>query len=395
MIRKITVKRILCALLLLAVTSAHADLLNSGQRALNAGNYKQALNDLNKYLDRNPNNAEARFSKGLTLVMLKQDDGAIQVFSDLVRDFPELPEPYNNLAVLYARAGRYDEARDALESALVTHPSYATAHENLGDIYAALANAAYNRAIVLDKNNQAVRGKQELVAQLVDLEGSSTPPVKVATVKPRPASSSEPSTRAEERVPAPRVPVTAAQSAPAVPIAAARSPARSTPTATAQPIAPVAAPKPITPAQAPSIYDIPDTFSTEPVLSGGNSSQKATQSLDREDEKGVLARLESWRAAWSNQDPDAYLANYSPNFKPTSGLDRSAWEAQRRTRVVRPRSILIQVLQPKAYADSNGQIRVEFTQIYESNSYSDQVRKRMVMEKVGGSWMILKESVIG
>ncbi len=58
------------------------------------------------------------------------------MFTKLSEDYPELPEPYNNLAVLYAQQKQYDKARTALEMAIRTHPSYAIAYENLGDIYA-------------------------------------------------------------------------------------------------------------------------------------------------------------------------------------------------------------------------------------------------------------------
>ena len=373
-------KRILSVLLLICSTSVFADRLEDAQRALNAGNYKQALNDLNKYLDRNPQNAQALFNKGLALVMLEQDDAAIKVFSDLARDFPELPEPYNNLAVLYARSGRYEEARDALESALVTHPSYATAHENLGDIYAALANAAYNRAIVLDKNNPTVRNKQSLVAQLIDLESTALPQVAVANNK-TPARVPV----AQARQPAPR------QKAPV----ATQAPSRPSTAVAAAPVA--AAPAPVVTSAKPRVassYDVPQTFSTEPVLSG--AAQAAPRgNVSAADKKSLLARVESWRAAWSAKDPDAYLRNYSPNFRPATGVSRATWESQRRTRVVRPRSILIQVLSPQVSSSSDGKAQVEFTQIYESNTYSDQVRKRLVLEKVGNQWLIVKESVIG
>src|SRR3546814_8685917 len=82
------------------------------------------------------------------------------------RDYPQLPEPYNNLAVLYAAQGDYDKARDALQAAIAKHPSYATAHENLGDIYAALAGAAYSKAATLDTADQAVRRKLAVINQL-------------------------------------------------------------------------------------------------------------------------------------------------------------------------------------------------------------------------------------
>lgn len=365
---KFAVKRILSLSLLVFSAAAFADSLDDAQKAINVGNYEQALTDLNKYLDRNPGNAEARFSKGLTLTMLSRDEDAITVFSDLVRDFPELPEPYNNLAVLYARSGRYEEARDALEAALVTHPSYATAHENLGDIYAALANAAYNRAIVLDKGNNDIESKQELVARITGMQ-KTTAPVQVS-------SSARPSAATPR--PAPPAPVrTQPTPAPAVatrPAAPARTPARQA---------------------VPDINDVPDTFSTTPILPGGAAVASNSGKLSSADEKAVLGRLESWRASWSAQNVDQYLANYSPNFDPATGVSRSVWESQRRTRVVRPRSIAIQVLSPRVGQTSGNRAWVEFTQIYESNSYSDQVRKRLEMENVGGQWLIVKESVVG
>jgi tetratricopeptide (TPR) repeat protein len=88
------------------------------------------------------------------------------VFTALTEDYPELPEPYNNLAVLYASQGNYEKAKSALELAIHTHPSYATAHENLGDIYAQLASRAYDRALQLDKTNTAAQTKLAMVKEL-------------------------------------------------------------------------------------------------------------------------------------------------------------------------------------------------------------------------------------
>jgi len=140
--------------------------VEQAQAQLTSGDLQGALNTLNRYLAGAPQDAEARFTRGLVLVKLNKIDEAIKVFAELTRDYPQLPEPYNNLAVLYAQQGDYEKARDALEAALATHPAYATAHENLGDIYAALAGAAYNRAATLDAGNQAVRYKQNLINQL-------------------------------------------------------------------------------------------------------------------------------------------------------------------------------------------------------------------------------------
>ncbi len=111
------------------------------QQLLQQGQANDALKKLDAHLAKNPQDAEARFARGLALVKLNRAKDAIRVFADLTRDYPQLPEPYNNLAVLYAADGNYNKAREALEAALATHPSYATAHENLQPVVAPQAGA--------------------------------------------------------------------------------------------------------------------------------------------------------------------------------------------------------------------------------------------------------------
>jgi tetratricopeptide (TPR) repeat protein len=91
---------------------------------------------------------------------------AIDVFFKLTLDHPELAESHNNLAALHAAAGDYDKARAALEQALRANPNYATAHENLGDVYAVLASQAYARAAKLNPGNSTVGPKIALVRDL-------------------------------------------------------------------------------------------------------------------------------------------------------------------------------------------------------------------------------------
>lgn len=194
--------RILCAsLLCVSFTAALASAaMDEAQALINNGNYVEALNRLDAHLKQVPQDAEARFARGLVLVKLNRTEQAIASFAELTRDYPQLPEPYNNLAVLYAQQGDYEKARDALEAALATHPSYATAHENLGDIYAALASAAYNRALMLDQGNATVRNKLRLMEQMDTLPESvaslppptrseSPPPAVTRAAQPAPASS--------------------------------------------------------------------------------------------------------------------------------------------------------------------------------------------------------------
>jgi tetratricopeptide (TPR) repeat protein len=149
-----------------ALAHAAPPAVEEAQALIGQGRFEQALEQLDRHIASAPQDAEARFTRGVVLVRLDRNDDAARAFEALTRDFPQLPEPYNNLAVIHAQQGDYDKARAALEDALARHPSYAVAHENLGDIHAALSAAAYNRALSLDPGNAALRAKLELVSRL-------------------------------------------------------------------------------------------------------------------------------------------------------------------------------------------------------------------------------------
>lgn len=167
--------------------AVHANAVADAQKMMQRGEYAAALSALDAQLRSNPQDAEARFVRGLALTQLDRVPDAIRAFADLTRDYPQLPEPYNNLAVLYAQEGDYEKARDALEAALATHPSYATAHENLGDIYAALAGAAYNRALMLDQGNRGVQQKLSLISQMDGAPATAAAAPAAPVAAPQPA----------------------------------------------------------------------------------------------------------------------------------------------------------------------------------------------------------------
>jgi tetratricopeptide (TPR) repeat protein len=128
-------------------------------------------------------------SEGLILTEMGRPADAIAVFTKLAEDYPELPEPYNNLAVLYAQQKQYDKARTALEMAIRTHPSYSIAHENLGDVYAKLASQAYDKALQLDSSNAATQSKLSMIRELIST--SSRASVKPGAAVPRPTMRQE------------------------------------------------------------------------------------------------------------------------------------------------------------------------------------------------------------
>ncbi len=168
-----------------------ADDLQDANELFKQGSHAQAMNKVNAFLATKPKDAQGRFLKGLIFAEQNNTDEAIAVFTGLTEDYPELPEPYNNLAVIYAGQGQYEKAKSALEMAIRTHPTYATAHENLGDIYAQMASQAYGRALELEKSNSNTKTKLALIRELFSQNARTTKQTVSTQAKAAPATAPE------------------------------------------------------------------------------------------------------------------------------------------------------------------------------------------------------------
>lgn len=135
-------------------------------RLLRAGQLEQAQQRAEQFLTQAPRDPQMRFLKGVIQNQRGQSTEALVTFTALTQDYPELPEPYNNLAVIHAGQNQLDKARVALEMAVRTNPSYAVAHENLGDVYARLAAQAYQKAAQIDSSNSSVGTKLKTLGNL-------------------------------------------------------------------------------------------------------------------------------------------------------------------------------------------------------------------------------------
>src|SRR5437667_1073379 len=193
----------LCAAALCSALPARGDDLQDASKFLKAGQHSQALERVNKALKAKPRDPQARFLKGIIVTEQANTREAIDIFTKLTQDYPELPEPYNNLAVIYAAQGQYEKARTALEQSIRTHPTYATAYENLGDVYAKLASQAYGKALQLDASNTAAQNKLSLVRELVREPGAK--PSAVAAAAPAKETPKETPKEAPKEAPKPPV----------------------------------------------------------------------------------------------------------------------------------------------------------------------------------------------
>jgi Flp pilus assembly protein TadD len=146
---------------------AYSQGLAEARKLVDAKQYDEALQKLDTLSQSRPREARARFMKAVVQTDMGRGQDAVATLRGLVADFPELPEPRNNLAVLYAAQGHYSLARDELELAVASSPDYGIAHENLGDVYARLAIASYERAAALDKTNRVIPQKLKLAREML------------------------------------------------------------------------------------------------------------------------------------------------------------------------------------------------------------------------------------
>jgi len=320
------------------VTSVAADSADI-QRFIQQGSFDKALVLTEEQLSINPDDVQTLFLKGLILARMDRLKESEAVFIGLTEKHPELPEPYNNLAVVYAASGDYDKAEEALRMAINTHPSYATAHENLGDIYAKMASQAYNNALKLDSTNQETKEKLSMISDLI----SAPEPVAAAQV-------------AEVIKPAPE---TLAQVEPRPAQSSDKTETKSEPTL--------------------AKFEPEPTTILEPPF-----DEEAAR-------KEVKSAVNSWANAWSAKDVDNYVKSYSAKFVPPNKLSRSKWQEQRRVRLTKPRYIKVLLDKLRIEILSQDLALVKFVQTYQSDNYKDQVNKKLLLNKVDGVWLISKE----
>ncbi len=359
---------------LLCGTPVFADEATDITKLMRAGQLPVALAKVDAALSQRPRDAQMRFLKGLILSEQNKTNDAIAVFTKLTEDFPDLPEPYNNLAVLYASSGQYDRARVALESAIRTNPTYATAHENLGDIYAKLASQAYDKALQLDSGNVGAKSKLTMVRTLIGNPGSATAKAAAAPAATPSAPVSTPAVSAP-------VQVAALQPKPAAAAPAVANPPVKAPTAAPLQVA-AAKPAPVPP----PLLSRPDPVKPE-VKPAAKPEVKAPPKVDTDE---VLKAVEVWAKAWSNKDVKTYLSMYGSNFQPPKGESLRSWSEERRTRIEGKGRINVKVEAPQVTMDGNA-ATVKFRQIYVSDRLSSNSRKTLVMEKQGSKWQIKQE----
>ncbi len=315
--------------LAISASKAVADEYSDIAKLMKGNQMSEAMSKADQYLASKPRDPQMRFLKGVIQSETGKTNDAISTFVRLTEEYPELPEPYNNLAVLYANGGQFDKARTSLEMAIRTNPSYATAHENLGDIYARMASQAYTKALQLDNSNTAVSPKLALIRELFT---------------------------------------------PTTGRAAVTKPTASTAIAAAAPVL-------VAPA-VPAVTTSP-TGSTQPSM-GSTIANNALITRD------VTASAEAWAKAWSDRDMKSYLASYGKDFTPPNKLSRAAWEEERKARIMGKAKISVKLSNFVVTVSGNTAI-AKFKQDYKADALATSSRKTLELMKAGDRWVITKE----
>lgn len=158
------------AVLLVTASARAADLppdpARDIERLFRSGDLALAEQRVDLAIAAQPGSPRLRFLKGVMLSETRRETEAMAVFESLTQDHPDLPEPYNNLAVLHAARGQLDRARELLEQALRQDPAYFAAQENLGDVFIRLAHRAYERASADTRAEPALLRKLRLVREI-------------------------------------------------------------------------------------------------------------------------------------------------------------------------------------------------------------------------------------
>ena len=457
--------------------------------------YKEALNLAEDHLSRNKTDIRFQFLKGLILVHLNRYTDAERIFHKIADENPALPEPLNNLAVIYAIQGKYIEAEEMLKKALDTNSNYATTYNNLGDIYAKAASHAYNEALGLGTSKAANQEKLLLLNQLIlpqtkliesleqeNLELKKVVKDAVASIEERKrtieikneqlAKLGE-TQRSIQKLIQEKVELNVKMNE----LKSSLDEVMYSLTLKDEQLAKLEITKKslqslteennklknrlsqtegslgelnrsltlkdeqlakldkslnktmtkdlrkennelknkveeteslledlkrsVTFRKQSAKNDIQEKEGREEAIEvvslnkktdrEGSPNDKPKTELDQK--KIVELSINQWINSWSSKDVEAYIASYAPEFKPSRGLSRNAWEKGRRKRLANPAFIKITLTDVAVDLRGEDLAKITFRQKYQSDTYSDEVNKEITVKMINDKWLITRERV--
>ena len=129
----------------------------------------------------------------------------------------------------------------------------------------------------------------------------------------------------------------------------------------------------------------------KPVSLTEKATIDAPKQLDRV--KAVTDAITQWTNSWSSKDVNGYIESYAPEFKPSKGLSRNAWEKGRKKRLSSPTFIKITLSNISINFRGENLAKVSFEQEYQSDTYRDKVNKEITLKMIDNKWLITRERV--
>jgi tetratricopeptide (TPR) repeat protein len=392
-----------------------------------ASQVDQALALIQKELISKPKDPTLVFQRGISLAVLGKHDEAMADFLFLTQEYPTLPEPYHNLAIIYSHKGDFARAKSALDTAIQNNPNYASAYDNLGDVYTKLAAQSYQKAQQLDANNLSAKSKNDLLSVITSVPIGSKQVYNASSANQNSTNIAQVNTANVNAVPE---------------NANNMMPAQNTTTSSnknnfkdkdkeankitkadtkkhnenndikvtkkniekekiAEKITDKASTNTSSNKNKVSKKDNDATSVVEnsaPVsslapktkLTVNEQQPAADTSNNPNDQENIKKSLQNWSSAWSSKNTNGYLSAYSPSFKPIDGTEKATWEAKRKARINEKGEINVSVQEPQINIKGN-KATVVFKQVYKSDKLRDINQKTLEMVKVNGEWKIEKE----
>lgn len=312
--------------------SLHSNTITQLKNELSQQKFSSAAITGLALLKKQPDNDQILFLTALAFQQNQQPKQALRYYQQLSQHNPDLPEPLNNMALIHLQQGNHDQAVDALIASLKTHPAYATAWQNLSNLYQGLASEAYRKALSEENKTSQVLDKIQLTA-LKNLHYLSEIP----------ATNNQAITK---------------------PVQLARAKIQ----------------------QAPEMQ-VTNDDSKSPAIG------KKPQISPREQEEQLIQAIKNWASAWSNKDFKNYVKAYTDNYKGGKSNHR-AWKEYRRSRVLRAGEIEVNIGNIHIKSRNDQRAIIDFEQAFKSPTYRDKVIKRIILTKQGNLWKINQERTL-
>lgn len=340
-----------------------------------AGNLAPALAQTQTLLKANPESISALFLKAQIESENLQIDRAIGTYKKLIALDASHLQAYNNLAALYAQQGKLVLASETLEQAIRTDPVYTTIHANLRAIYMDMSKKHYRQALKLkpektttqiasidlsDNTDQILSEEVHVVPQSIQAAINTTTISNTVTSKRR-----------------------------ALPTIETNEPVAIAETGQQKPVSKQAKKQNAVAAAAPAkVVTKPASVAKPKSKPKPKPKVEAKKDPALEVKKSLLA----WANAWSNRDVKRYVGTYQSTYAP-KGKTHKDWVAGRGWNFKNKKYIKVSLSTIHIKATGN-RYRATFKQLYESDTYKDEVNKEILFRLQKGQWKIEKETTL-